>query len=290
MMNPFDLAGPQFLIFFSVLAAGIAVLLWMLCRGPGRDALPVTRVNDPYRIAYLRGGKEEAARVATLVLVDRDLLKAEGTVLTRAENVDMLMVEDPLERWVLRSYGETAYATSIFSDPGLGMATAACESDLTRLGLLPDAARKQWHLSLFAAGALFLIGVVVSKIVIAAGRGHVNVFFLLVLCGLSILLAWKITHRFRTERGDALLADLRRLFAGLRARKATLQPHAATAEVALFAAVFGLSELAGTNFDYVHKLYPRAKHSGSSCGGGCGASCGGGGGGSCGGGCGGCGS
>lgn len=286
-MNPFDLAGPQFLVFFLVYSAVILLVVWELGQNSQHTTLPSPRLSDPYRIAYLRGGREEAARVATLVLIDRGLLRVEGSKLKKPKKVDIRLADTALERWLLDLFATPAEATSIFSAAGLDSATAAYETELTQLALLPDAEQKQiraWH---FWVAALFLSSVAANKIFVALERGRSNIVFLVALCAIAITLAWKLTHRFRTARGDALLQDLRTLFAALKERRATVQPGGATLELALLAAVFGLSGLPRPEFSYVKELYPKAANSsGSSCGGiGCGSSCGGG----CGGGCGGCG-
>ena len=78
-MTPFDLRGPEFLVFYVLLAAG---LLW-LCSArrtnredAGGAALP--RLEDPYLIAYLRGGREAAIETALVSLVDRKFITVEN--------------------------------------------------------------------------------------------------------------------------------------------------------------------------------------------------------------------
>ena len=77
-MNPFELRGPEFLAFYAVF--GLVVLgLLVLFRHAGEpeDSARVS-ISDPYLIAYLRGGRNEALRVVTMSLIERDLLKVEG--------------------------------------------------------------------------------------------------------------------------------------------------------------------------------------------------------------------
>jgi len=104
----------------------------------------------------------------------------------------------------------------------------------------------------------------------------------------ACILANKIYNPHRTPAGDALLADLRTLFARLKERAHTLRPGGRSSEVALLMAVFGVRALSPIGFPYARQLFPKATASTSSstCGSACGSSCGGGG---CGGGCGGCG-
>jgi uncharacterized protein (TIGR04222 family) len=79
MFNPFDLPGPSFLLFYACLGVFVAIALRSFRRRNEEGSAPRIDTSDPYLIAYLRGGKNEAARVAAVSLVDRGLLKEEGT-------------------------------------------------------------------------------------------------------------------------------------------------------------------------------------------------------------------
>lgn len=87
-MNPFELAGPQFLAFYATLGAGVLFAVYVLkqhAEGGEPIRLPST---DPYLIAYLRGGATEAVRLGVAVLVDRQLLELEdGDRVARRERV-----------------------------------------------------------------------------------------------------------------------------------------------------------------------------------------------------------
>ena len=107
---------------------------------------------------------------------------------------------------------------------------------------------------------------------------------LVILTVIACFTASRLARPFRTARGTAVLAALRRLFARLRTRGRSLQAKTGNADAALLAAVFGLGALPAPAFGYARKLYPRPA-SGDSGSGACGSSCGSG----CGGGCGGCG-
>jgi hypothetical protein len=71
MVNPFDLRGPEFLVFYFVLGVAVtAAVLALRHRGepPGLSAGPLT---DYLKIAYLGGGSAEAIRVASVALMAR---------------------------------------------------------------------------------------------------------------------------------------------------------------------------------------------------------------------------
>jgi uncharacterized membrane protein YgcG len=120
-------------------------------------------------------------------------------------------------------------------------------------------------------------------------------FLVLSAIGFSAL-ALFMTRGRRTVRGDRVLVDLTTLFDALRERADELRPYAATNELALLMAVFGIGAVPMMAFPFRRAFRPAeagttscggssyscgSSSSGSSCGGG--RSCGGGGG------CGGCG-
>src|SRR5262245_54070963 len=177
-------------------------------------------LDDYVEIAYLRGGPNEAMRVATLNLVNRGLLEVYGSthLKTAAKSRDQTLAK-PIERRLLARFRELEAATKIFSDADLmGVATKESEPNLVRLGLLPDADGKERRHMLFGAGVLLLAAVAWMKIEIALGRGRTNIEFLIYEAAGLAWLTFKVTHPLRTPAGDALLSDLKTLFAGLKNR------------------------------------------------------------------------
>jgi uncharacterized protein (TIGR04222 family) len=303
-MNPLDLHGPEFLAFYTLFAiATCLALLWWRSRreagGPGPG-----RLNDPYRIAYLRGGDPEMRRVAAIALVDRGLLRVEGTQLVTAPEAAEA-TDHPLERALLVHFARAREARDLYdASPAIAIALEHHDA-LARQGLLPDAALRAARAWRAALAILALLSLASAKIAVAFSRGHHNVLFLLVLANLAAFVAWRISRPRLTRRGRQVLADLRILFAGLRHPERDPRPETGAPDARLLAAVFGIGTLAALpGFAYAQALFPRATTLGSSsssscgsscgsassCGGGGGGGCGGGGGGGCGGGCGGCGS
>jgi uncharacterized protein (TIGR04222 family) len=293
-MNPFDLRGPQFLLLYAVV--GVAVLAALAGIRILREGGPVrVRLTDPYLIGCLRGGVPEALRLVVVSLVDRDLLEHAGTTLTSRPGAAARVVH-PIERAVLDRFERTGEASAIFSDPSLAAAAAPLRETLERHGLLPSLALRLERVGRLLLALVVLAGLAGIKIVVALGRGHSNVIFLVMLAALFCLLALGVGLRERTVRGEMALADLRHLFDRLRSRALQLEAGARD-EALLLAAVFGLAVLPSP-WAYAREFFPRAAASnnsgcgsssscGSSSGSSCGSSCGGGG---CGGGCGGCGS
>lgn len=293
MPNPFLLTGGSFLVLY--LCTGIVVLLalwtWLRHReAAAAGAQP--NLTDPYLIAHLRAGADEALRVATVALLDRGLLEASGAILRTRDEEAVDLARRPVEKAVLKRYRTPAEAREIFRD---APALSACEDYARTLrghGLLSgtETYASRLPLVLFALG--LLVAITWTKVGIALSQGRHNVGFLIALTiGFCIVLLWMLRRR-RTGAGDAMLMDLRSLFSRLRGRAVKLKRGGESNEAALLAAVFGLAALPSASFPFMNRLYPKSNGSNNSCGSSCsgsgGSSCGGGSG--CGGGgCGGCG-
>jgi uncharacterized protein (TIGR04222 family) len=286
-MNPFDLSGPSFLVFYLAVAVFVVVAAKLAIDEAEGGTPPALPLSDPYHIAWLRGGTSEAARIAVLSLTDRGLLAVSGDNLVNLSSAQSF-VREPIEQAILaRCALSGTPATVVLADPGVERACAPYRAQLERLQLMPDAAMRAARYRWFAVAAAILLGVALSKIVIAFGRARYNVGFLIILTAIALWVVWLLVRRSRTHLGNRMLKDLRRLFRALRQRAATIRPGTMTSDAMLLAAVFGISALPATGFADFLRVYKKAASSGGGCGSSCGSGCGGGGGG---GGCGGCGS
>lgn len=296
-MNPFDLPGPQFLVFFIVLSV-ITLIAIVVTRKFAESAGPAKLdLSDPYLIAYLRGAEPETLRVAAVSLIDRGLLVATVTQLKTADNASPDAVRHPVEKELLRKFKRADEATTIFEDSRLEATCKPYEQTLKTAGLLPGESivGARWTRLLIACALLG--GVAIVKILIALERGRTNVWFLIILTAVAIFIAARISFPRLTESGKAMIGDLQNLYSGLKERASFLRSGGATIEPMMLAAVFGVAALQSSDFAFTHALFPRVKAAdssswsstsgcGSSCSSSsCGSSCGGG----CGGGCGGCG-
>lgn len=287
-MNPFDLPGPQFLLFYLLLIAAVLMFLWKALNEAETGRPPALPLADPYQIAWLRGGTPEAARVAVLSLTDRGLLKLTGERLAAA-GVGRVSGLPEIELAILRSceVGDIP-ATAVLDDPGVAAACEAYRTQLETIGLVRDERMRERRFLSVSLAIAVLVGVSLAKLALAIERGHSNVGFLIILTVAAVAAACWLASGRRTTLGSRVLRDLRTLFAALRERAGMIRPGAMTSDAMLLAAVFGLSALPEAAFPEVRRAYKKAaSDSGWGCGGGssCGSGCGGGGGG-----CGGCGS
>ena len=294
-MNPFDLSGPAFLLFFGLLVVVVAGILWMvrvkmeLSAGRGHPEHPLT---DPYKIACLRGGKNELIRVATVSLIDRRLLSITADTIVTSELGRKTVPRRSIEKHLLYHCMQPVSFPDLFATSAFDADAAEYESDLRRRGLLPDDEITSMRRMLFGAGMVIIALTAATKIVVAIWRGRANVFFLFFAALIAIGILNALTSPRLTALGQSYMAELRNLFKSLRLRAALIRAGGSTGDAAMLAAVYGVPALTSVSFAWTQRVFPRAQSSsfsvtscGSSCGTACGSSCGGG----CGGGCGGCG-
>jgi uncharacterized protein (TIGR04222 family) len=286
--NPLDLTGPNFLVFYLILGlAGLAWLVFSRRRDENAGVHPKVELSDPYLIAYLRGGTNEAARVASVSLIERGLLVVEDDA-TLHTKLHVQGLQPRIEQEIVDLFRTPKPATDLFTDPAVHEVCEPYDQDLKRLGLLPDAATIAARRRRLIPVLAILLALAVAKIYVGLTR-HRPIGLLLVVTIVFILLSLNLYNPRHTGRGSALIEDLRRLFSRLKERAGTLRPGAYPSETALLVAVFGLGALPKEKFPWARQVFPKASRgssTGSGCGSGCGSACGGGG---CGGGCGGCG-
>ena len=292
-MNPFELTGPWFLLFYAGLGISVLAALFFLRRSFEPSELPRSRLTDPYEIACLRGGVHAALRVAALGLIDSGLLKRSGETLEASGEASF---DHEIEELVWKKFKSPGRASEIF---GLGPAAVSIQENLTARGLLPDRRQRDIRRGAKIAAIGVLSALSVARIVEALSHGRSNVLFLLLLTALFIVLALLFRPK-RTPAGDRMLAALQGLGRNLKARVSLLRSGQGSRDLVMAAALFGFGVLPG-EFGYAQEIFPkpdRSSDGGSSsgCGSSCGSSssdsssssgCGGCGGGGCGGGCGG---
>jgi uncharacterized protein (TIGR04222 family) len=286
-MNPFDLPGPQFLQFYMFLGCVVLTALYYTQRISESGSIPRLDYSDPYLIAYLRGGEQEAARVAIISLVDRGLLRLLGDRLEVTG--DATAVRRPIEKAILTRAKISKNVEGLLESASIKAGCKEYLDKLQQLRLLPDKAIEDARTNRLLLALVVLFGVAFIKIIVATMRGRQNIWYLVILAAVFGFFAIKNYNPTRTVLGNTMLADLRTLFASLKARSATIQSGGATGEAALLLAVFGAGALPASRFPIIQHFEKKRSLTGTSCStSGCGSSCsssscGGGGGGGCGG-------
>lgn len=292
-MNPFALPGPQFLVFYLALAAAVVAALIALNRRNGREGKS-SRVNDlttdPYRIAYLRGGATETARVAIFNLVDRGILDFDaGRVRTVKPAGDAAQaLRRPLDRAIV---AQAHNPVTVKLLTGIGPVRKEAEAyapALAAQGLVTSDAERRGRRNAVLVALAVLVGVSATKVVYALSQGRSNVTFLVILTIVSCVGVIFMSMGRLTGRGSEMLDSVKTLLKRLRDDTGRLKSGGATNEALLLAAAFGLAALPTDAFPVVEEMFPRPQGGGGDSGGSSGdgggsSGCGGGGG------CGGCG-
>jgi uncharacterized protein (TIGR04222 family) len=283
----FDLRGPPFLALYLVI--GCIVLILARNRMRSRELQdPAARIDlkEPLTIAYLRGGVQEALRVVTFSLIDRDLLIFDDRTV-RANSRAGTLVRRPLEKAVLERAATPLKVSELIADARLQSLCEEHAQTLRERGFLASEDTYAARRPAFLVGFALLGGLAAGKILVALDRGHTNLSLLIVLAVIFLAALRGMYRRPRTVRGDEALTNLKVLLEGRKIRSKLLRAGDGNDDALLLAAVYGFAALPTDKFPYLGKLFPKNTGSSSSCGSSCGSGCGGGG---CGGGCGGCGS
>lgn len=293
-MNPFTFHGPAFLLFYLVLIAVAGAVVLQLRRRLGPDGLPAKRLTDPYTIALLRGGSDEATRLIALSLVRRELLTCAGRNLQAAAGA-IEQAKDSAEQALLLRCATPQEGYVLLASRTVARQLEPRRQELLALAAIPDDGLELRHRLIALAALVVVAGIGLTKLVIALDNGHSNVLFLILLgLGATIWMLWFVAKPPTiTPRGHALLDELRALFT-------TLRGHAVARrldEELFLAAVFGATALGVTDQLVMQQAFvtpPQSNSPGcgsssnsgcsSSGGSSCSSSCGGGGCGGCGGG------
>ena len=258
-VNPFDWSGPWFLLaylIFGLLVYYLAreLLIRQELRNPHAQ---LSLADDPYRIAFLRGGALEAVKIAAIVLVDRGLLRAEGPLLETASADSLRFASHDIERDVLRLYlGRQGHSKELAAQADMLPACRAYQDSLKQQELLlgPPLLRRRERITWAAHWLLLTVAAV--KAVIAISRQHYNLLFLALLLAIFLLMLRDLRTQPISWSAQRLLTDLRMLFGRLNQRASRLQAGSSSADMALLAAIFGLGALPLSVYAYVAELYP----------------------------------
>src|SRR5688500_16725244 len=178
-LNPFDLRGPEFLVFYLVFA-GLVLAGQLLARRLGERASRPRPPVDPRRIAYLRGGATEVVRVATVDLVQRGLLDASADWLVAREGAAS-RVTDRLDRALVAACEAGRRSSDLLSRAILDPIDREYRPQLEEMGLLVGERVRSARILVAILAIMTLVGVGLAKVMIALERGRTNVGLLIVL-------------------------------------------------------------------------------------------------------------
>ncbi|HKA40557.1 MAG TPA: TIGR04222 domain-containing membrane protein, partial [Burkholderiales bacterium] len=261
-MFPFNLTGPQFLAFYAAFSAVALVAYWYYTsprQAPARSTRSQELAADPYKIACLRGGEEEAIRLSIVNLVDRGLLANDGLMLkaTGVARSDALRI--PLERAIVTHCASPTLPGALLGDRAVRAACVEYDKDLQRKGLLFKDEERRARLNALRVVVLLLGGIAFARILQALSHGRANIVFLIILTGIACWIAYGIYSRRITPAGNQALTNLATLLQRLKNQVSRLTPGGVTNEAVLLAAVFGIYALPAPAFPFVEQIFPRPR-------------------------------
>jgi uncharacterized protein (TIGR04222 family) len=296
VVNPLNIDGPQFLVFYAILCS-IAFLLAYALRQflrpdePADDTKPLT----PYEVACLGNGPPGVLRacLASLLVNERIEPVDDGKAKKFKTVVPAEIGDHEVERAMLTVAERVGATTGELLEAGRPAAESIEKSlqDRKLMESRESFAAARW-VPAAVFGAVFLLGV--AKLALGIYRDKPIIFLAVILVVFFLAAAISLLRvPLRTRRGDELLNQLKSQHDRL--KSLDLYPQGsmtgaplASNDLLLAAGLFGLTALHHPDIDALNKsLKPISDQSSSGCG--ASSGCGGGGDGGCGGGCGGCG-
>ena len=242
---PFNLEPIGFVFFYiALIFFGYYVASLWIARREGIAGAGAAALTDPYAIAALRSGPDEAIRVAIVSLVDRGLLSASDAGL-RTSISRGVGAEVPIERAILAFFDRAgAHVGGLSSDTQTVAATAQLKTALVEQGLLPGGAARARRLAPVIAVIVFLIvGALIRVIFIFPPLA-----LLAWLTPASVAILLTLYFNKSTSLGRKSLEALQTQWVSSVDHIDALMPGTASSEVATLAAVFGVGVLPAKHF------------------------------------------
>src|SRR6267154_2509596 len=243
-MNPFDFAGPDFLVFYLIFGILVLYFASRMRKSRERGPLPQLPLNDPYLMACLGGGRQGVIRTGLVALIDQGVLKvSEDRVVCKGANWSEKAAHNEIEKGLLEYVSNPQDLKELFREPTLSYVTTGYEEKLMAARLLPsaeDITARRW----LVAGAVALLTIVSwIKISLALERGHKNIGFLILLTIIFVIVVIKLGTPRRTSMGDNFYDNVRVVFSDVRSRARSMRPGSATSGLLWLTAVYGLDSL-----------------------------------------------
>lgn len=311
--------GPIFLVLYASIiilsSIGIAIARANADKTEQLNIPAIPPVPDPYEIAFLRGGANEAARSVIFSLFQKNIIKIEPDgkkslitpVLLPGGVQGLAGIEQAAIDWI----GAVREAGEVFGKKDglverLEPFFAGYRTDLEKRNLLASYESSSQLRRYGRTAAALVLALGAYKVATSIAYGHFNFIFMVVVGVIGAAILAAIGNRPRvTKLGKRYLERLKIAFDGLMFQRHERDPSespvlqsatfASVDPMLLSVGVFGSGILAGSIYGGYNTAFEKARqhHTGGS--GGCGSACGGascsagcdGGGSSCGSGCGG---
>jgi uncharacterized protein (TIGR04222 family) len=262
-MYLFNLPGPQFLLFYALFALAVigACAFVTHFMGPSKPVSYTELTSDPYLIAYLRDGAQEAIKVAIFNLEDRGILEFDSGLVIANKRVDPGTLRRPFDRAVVSRCEQLVIPKTLLYNAALTEECDRYQAELERRGLLSDAQARSGHMKVFLVALSLLAGVALVKIVAAVEAGHPKMEPFVMLGLMACFVAFKAAMPRTTPAGRATLSGLDTLLKRLMSGANRLRAGGATNEAFLLAAVAGIDALPAAQFARAQRIFPAKRSS-----------------------------
>ena len=199
-MNPFDLKGPQFLLFYIGLIVALMllrVLIRTISQSTGLLSI-VRKVRDPYKIAYIRSGSTGAIRLAVADMLASGMLKKDEGEIECGEET----AEHPLQRSIQAHFMKGLPLAGLYEQSAIVKEARKLEPELVEHGFLLGESRRNLGRLVDASVLFFLVSFALVRIAQALLAGRTKLLFLIFLATVGILLTWVWRSRSVTARGQ----------------------------------------------------------------------------------------
>lgn len=302
-MNPFEIHGPAYLVFYLIVCSTVFMVAYFLRgsllnqaaeandRTQNVEAKDLAQTLEPYEAAYLAGGVERVFLTACGSLARHNLIEIDPVMdkvkITGSANSKVYAALDRIERALISRCSGSGQSLSSCK-AAVTTATADLKRKLAMNGLIVDSSQNTTVQILPGFIYLFVALLFAVPKFIIASQTHLPYTFLVLEMATAVAASYFLfrADNSRTVKGDRVLRALSDGNSALMLTHATNPSSLSLRDCALAYGVFGALALAGDPFMAAHAGLHRA-YAGSSDSGGCGSSCGSSCGGGCGGGCGG---
>ena len=192
-MNPFDLLGPEFLLFYVLAVLGFGGLGLLVRRVLERGDPPSMPEVDPYLIACLRRREAEAVALVALTLVDRKLLQIGDDARLSAIEGATARVRRPIERAILEDCrASPSTIKELLHSDGPRASVAALSRQLERLGLVPNEAERNARLMIGVLAVAPLWMLAAMRISSGVSAHHPVGFLVVLTVATPFAIAWMV--------------------------------------------------------------------------------------------------
>lgn len=251
-MFPFNLKGSSFFIFYIIFGI-ITLLLLKIIKSIVEDLRNVPKLNfkDPYFFAYLNGGEKEVVRLATAILVYKNILRPQNEKLVALPTSSSF--DFRIEK-VLYNYFQVAKrAKDFFDEPILIDICLEYKNRMIDLELIPSQTFRKHRMIIYGIGIAFLLSITLLRIFFSYQTESYTFSYMIFLMFVFLIFSIPIVFSEKTQTSIKVLNDLKWSYKQkFNQEKIFSEPN----DTFLTASIIGLWTLPSNILTSLRELYP----------------------------------